>query len=91
MYIYIIAIGKREMRRTRYVVIRLKGQHTVNLLSQSKEEKKRRKEEQAFNLTSDYFDATRERNMSDFLLLSLLSKKRNIVGRFGVLKNYNLY
>jgi hypothetical protein len=61
IYIYIIALGKREMRRTRCVVIRLKGQHTVNLLSQSKEEKKRRKEGQAFNLTSDYFDATREK------------------------------
>jgi len=75
------------MRRTRYVVIRLKGQHTVNLLSQSKEEKKG----QAFNLTSNYFDATRERKMSDLLLLSLLNKKRSIGGRFGVLKNYNLY
>jgi len=56
------------MRRIRFVVIRLKGQHTVNSLSQPKEEKKRN-EGQTFNLTSDYLNLTRirKREIYDFV------------------------
>ncbi len=58
--ICIIALGKRKMRRIRFVVIRLKGQYTVNSLSQRQEEKKKKRNEgQTFNLTSDYLNSTR--------------------------------
>ena len=47
-----IALGKRKMRRIRFVVIRLKGQYTVNSLSQRQEEKKKAKR-RTNNIQSD--------------------------------------
>lgn len=41
MCINIIALGERKMRRMRFVIIRLKGQRSVNSLSQVKERKKK--------------------------------------------------
>lgn len=41
MCINIIALGERKMRRIRFVIIRLKGQRSVNSLSQVKERKKK--------------------------------------------------
>jgi hypothetical protein len=64
MTIYIIAPGKRKMRRTRFVVIRLKGQHTRSeFIVTTERKKKERNEGQTFNLTLDYLDVTRKRNL----------------------------